>query len=218
MLSQENRVRVMSLIFIGASSAQAPKYLLEYDFADNLAVDQGLYRLGHLAQREAAPDARLELTLCGQIDQCLCVGGGDFGVGFVEPADPHADRFDPFDQQVVGAGECRRTAKKPQDQDAPAPGQAAQRLLEGRTVDRVVNDVDAATPGQLHDLVAEAGLVIDHMRRTLDSADRSLLLGARGRDDFGPEKLGDLNRRDADAAGSTVDQYPVAFLEPPSLQ
>src|SRR5262249_57058948 len=99
----------------------------------------------------------------------------------------------------------------------PTPGEAAQRFLEGRTVDRVVNDVDAVASGQLHDLVAKAARVIDRLVGTLSEANGSLLLGARGRDDLGAKQFGELDRRDADAAGGTMDQHPLARHQPSPL-
>src|SRR5215813_8213520 len=50
--------------------------------------------LSRLAQRIAAPDAGLELALCGQIEQLPAVSGGDLGVSLIESADTHPDRFD----------------------------------------------------------------------------------------------------------------------------
>ena len=156
--------------------------------------------------------------MSGELDQRLDVGGGDLGMGFVEPADPHPDRLDPLDQQIVGTSRRRRAAEKPEDQDAPAPSEAAQRLFKCRAVDRVVNDVDAAAAGQLHDLVAEAGLIVDRVIRALFEADRAFLLGAGASDDIGTVELGDLDSGKADAAGGAMDQDPLACLEPAALQ
>src|SRR5260370_1896235 len=102
----------------------------QHSLANDPSVDQGLYRVRRRFQRKAAPDSWLELALSGEFDQRLDVGGGNLRVGFAEPADAHPDRLDPLDQQVIGAGERRRAAAKPEDQDAPAPGEAAQLLLE----------------------------------------------------------------------------------------
>src|SRR5438477_4696284 len=107
MLSQANKVSVTSVIFIGLRSPSADEHRL----ADDLAVYQGLHRVRCALQRKAAPDAGLELALCGQLDQGFDVGGGDLRMGFVEPADPDANRLDALDQQVVGAGGRRRAAE-----------------------------------------------------------------------------------------------------------
>src|SRR5215831_6827276 len=112
MLSQENRVRLTSVIFIGGLREQAANRLDEYDFADDLSIDQRLHRFDRIAQRIPAPDAGFELTLRGQFEQRLGVGGSNFGTGLVEAANPHADRFDSLDQEIVSTGECRRTAEK----------------------------------------------------------------------------------------------------------
>src|SRR5262249_39429008 len=113
------------------------------------------------------------------------IGGSNFRVGFVEPADPHPDRFDSFDQQIIAPGSRRRPAEKTEDQDATAPGEAAQRLLEGRTVDRVIDDVDPAAIRQVYYFVAEAVLVINRMVGALVEADGAFLFGARGGDHTG---------------------------------
>src|ERR1700739_2785550 len=96
----------------------------QHSFADDLAVDQGLYRLRRRFQRKAAPDAWLELALPGEFDQRLDVGGGDIRVGFAKPSDAHPDPLDPLDQKVVGTSQRRGAAEKPEDQDAPAPSEA----------------------------------------------------------------------------------------------
>src|SRR5215472_5112038 len=185
----------------------------EHGLADDLPVDQCLHRRGRLAQREAAPDAGFELALPSEVEQRLAVRGGDFGVGFVESADPHADCLYAFDQQVVGAGAGPLTTKKSQNQDAPTPGQAAQRFLERRTVYRIVDDVDATASCQLHDFVAKPFPIIDRVVCALGETDRSLLVGARSCDDMRSVEFGDLDRRDPDAARSAMDQYPIAGFE-----
>src|ERR1700736_5235565 len=111
MLSQANRVSVTSVIFMASSNSGTRGLADEHRLADDLAIDQGLLCLRGALQREAAPDAGLELALRGEIEQRLGVGGGDLGVGFVEPADAHPDCLNALDQEVVGAGQCRRAAE-----------------------------------------------------------------------------------------------------------
>src|SRR6266446_5507855 len=100
MLSQENRVRVTSVIFMASSDLGTAGSADERRLADDLAIDQRLHRLRGSLQREAAPDAGLELALPGEFEQRLGICGGDLGVGFAEPANAHADSFDSLDQQV----------------------------------------------------------------------------------------------------------------------
>ena len=86
----------------------------------------------------------LELALAGELDQLAHIGAAISGWASVSAADPHADRFDTLDQQIVGARRAGAAAEKAEDQDAAAPGETAQRFLETSAVDRVVDDIDAA--------------------------------------------------------------------------
>src|SRR6266496_869510 len=114
-------------------------------------------RIAGALQRKAVRNARLELPLSGQLDQRLRVGAADFGLVLGDPAEAHADDFEAFYQEVVGARRRRPSAEEPEYQDAPAPPQRAQRLIEHIGADRVVDDVDpVARTGQLLDPVAQA--------------------------------------------------------------
>src|SRR6516164_6245508 len=98
MLSHENKVSVTSVIFIeGLLRSLADEYRL----ADDLAVDQGLYRLRRVLERKPAPNAWFEFALSGEPNERLDIGGGNLRVSFVEPADPDANCLDAFDQQVI---------------------------------------------------------------------------------------------------------------------
>src|SRR6516165_4596024 len=197
MLSHENKVSVTSVIFIeGLLRSLADEYRL----ADDVAVDQGLYRLRRMLERKPAPNAWFEFALSGEPNERLDVGGGNLRVSYVEPADPDADCLNAFDQQVICAGEGRGTAEKAKNQDAPTPGEAAQRLLESGAVDGIVDDIDTATASQVHHLVAEAALIIDRVVGAFLDTDRALFLGAGCRDHTAAVELGDLNSREADPA------------------
>ncbi len=99
------------------------------------------------------------------------------------------------------------------------PPQARQRdeLFESRAVDRVVNDVDAASTRQVHHLVAEAALVVDRMICAFFEANRAFFLSAGCGYDMSSVELCDLDRWKTDAARCAVDQDPLACFEPAAL-
>src|SRR6516162_7123421 len=214
MLSQENKVSVTSVIFIEELLRSLAD---EHRLADDLAIDQDLYRLRCVLQRKPAPNAWFQFSFSGEPNERLDVGGGNLGVGFVEPTNTHADCLDSLDEQIIGTGEGRGAAEKAKNQNASAPSEAAQRFFECRAVDRIVDDIDAAATGQIHNLVAEAARIFDRVVGALLETDRTLFLGAGGCDHTGAMELSDLNGREADAAGSTMDQHPISGFEPATL-
>src|SRR4029077_3745928 len=123
-----------------------------------------------------------------------------------------------LDQQVVGA-RCRRAAaEEAEHQDAAAPGEAAQRLVEHVGADRVVDDVDPAVACQLLDPVAQPFAVIDCVIGAFFQANGTFFFGAGGGDDGGSEQFGDLDCGNTDAAGGAVDHDPIAGLHAAPLQ
>src|SRR5207248_7535393 len=190
----------------------------QHGLADDLAVDDRLNRIGRPIELEAVRDARLELPLARQLDKRFHVGAADLRLLLGDAAEPDADDLEPLDQEVIGA-RCRRpAAKKAEHEDAPAPGKTAQRLVEHIGADRVVDDIDAAIARQLLDPVAQPLAVVDRIIGALFEAGGALLVGAGGGDNGRAEQFGDLDRRDADAAGGAVDHDPIARLHAAALQ
>ena len=86
-------------------------------------------------------------------------------------------------------------------------------LAETGRAQRVDEHVDALAAGDPPHLLLEVlRSVVDRMLDPL-LADRLVLGGGGGAEDLGAAQLGDLGRRDADAAGGRVDQHPVALLD-----
>src|SRR5205085_11333318 len=112
----------------------------------------------------------------------------------------------------------RAAAEKAEHEAPPAPGKTAQGLVEHIGADRVVDDIDAAVVGQRLDLVAQPLAVVDRVISALFEAGGALLVGAGGGDDSRAEQFGDLDRRDADAAGGAVDHDPIGLLHAAALQ
>ena len=87
-------------------------------------------------------------------------------------------------------------------------------LAEARRAKGVDGDVDPLATGDPANLLGEVlGAVVDRMVDSL-LADRVVLRGRGGTEDLGAEAPGDLRCGDPDPAGRSVDQDPLALLQP----
>src|SRR5205807_4797605 len=94
---------------------------------------------------------------------------------------------------------------------ASPPGDGAERRLAVSAADRVVDDVASAPLGQAFDALAQvfAGVVDGRVGAVL-AADRELLVARGAGDDARAERLADLDRGKADAAGRAVGEPHVS--------
>ena len=87
--------------------------------------------------------------------------------------------------------------------------------VDGLARKRIEHHVDAAAFGFLEDLVGEGQTArVKDFLHTEQAQEIPFFLRARGGIDLGPAPLGNLNRRDADAAGSAMNQHFLALLQP----
>ena len=94
------------------------------------------------------------------------------------------------------------------------PGPAPAALLINLAADHFEHDIDAPIVCDAHDF-REKSFSLTSMVTSAPSwrSLRHFYFTARGCDDFGAEMLGDLNRRDADAAAAALDEQPFAGLQ-----
>ena len=105
----------------------------------------------------------------------------------------------------VGLADFEEPAVRAEDRQALGDRLAGQ---------RVEHDVDALAVGVGEDLVGERGRAAAVDVLHAERAEEVALFVAAGRgEDFRAEMLGDLNRGEADAAGTGVNQHPLAGLE-----
>ena len=113
-------------------------------------------------------------------------------------------------------------AMRPRRHQPPAPRQRGERLGPDVGIgDVLIDDVDAASFGDPHDLFREIeAAVIDAMIGAEFDADRNALIRTGAGDDVGAQQLGDLDAEGAKPAGGAKpaegahDEHPFAFLEP----
>src|SRR6202043_3119197 len=130
-------------------------------------------------------------------------------------APEEADDVDVLHQHDVRGYLRDAAAGKADDDDAPLPGDRTQALVEGIAADRIVDDIDATTTGDVLDAIADLlARVVDEMVGAGTSGDGELVRATRGGDDLGAHRLGDLDRGQSDAAGSAEHQHPFARLQP----
>ena len=99
-------------------------------------------------------------------------------------------------------------------QEPAVVAEDAQALGDRLAGERVQDHVDALAVGLLHHLVGEGQRPRVHDVLDADRLQEVSLLGRPGGgEDLGPRPLGQLDRRQADAAGRRVDQDPLTLFE-----
>src|SRR5205823_8338558 len=104
-----------------------------------------------------------------------------------------------------------------EDDEASAPRDAAQCRLGPAAADRVAYDVDAATAQRLEPLAQILGLVVDRLVGAVLAARAQLFGRGSGGDHTRTQRLGDLDRRHADAACRAEHEHRLARLELPAV-
>src|SRR6185503_9254578 len=100
------------------------------------------------------------------------------------------------------------------DEEAAVPGDALERAVGDVAADGIVDDVGAAAAGRLlHGLDPVAARVVDGDVGAGAPGDLELLGPAGRRNDVRAERLPDLHRGDADAAGGGVHEEVLAAQE-----
>src|SRR5579859_6677070 len=105
----------------------------------------------------------------------------------------------------IALPELDETAKRAKDGKA---------LVDGLARNRIEDDIDPFTAGDLEDLVREGERArIDNMLHPEPAQETALLRRPRGGEDLGTHQLRVLDRGDADTAGRAVYQNPLAALQ-----
>src|SRR6266446_5717650 len=95
-----------------------------------------------------------------------------------------------------------------------APGNRAERRLAVGAADRVEDDVDSAPFGESFDALAQIfGGIVDGRVGAVLAAHRELLVARCAGDDARAERLADLDRGQADAAGRAEHEQRFAGLQ-----
>src|SRR5262249_14985995 len=195
----------------GGASFDRRRLYGEDDLSFHLAIGHQRQGLGSALERKRPRDVWFQLALSVPEAQLLDRFAKALWLAPRELAPEHADDRAAFQQREIERDPRNVAGREADDEQATTPGERSQRRLRIRAAYRIVHDVDAAAAGQRGDLFAQiAGAVIDRFVGAVRAADRELLVARRGGDDARAERLADLDRGDADAAGGAEDQQRLA--------
>ena len=184
----------------------------EDDLADMACRLHERHRCTRFRQRPAAVDQRLDFAGGQAFDQAAEDRAGAFGLVAFQDVE--------FDDRVAGVRSCSRhfvggpDVASRQLHEMPAVGEAGQaRLDEAFARQAVHDDVDAGAVGGLQDPRAEVrGSAVEYVGDA-DGTQERALGGARRGDHLGAGRPREFDGRQSQAAGTGMDQDPLARLE-----
>ena len=158
---------------------------------------------------------RRELALGGPAHELGHVGLMALRIALDERAPEHADDVAALEQREIERNLRDLAGRKADHQEAPVPGDRAQRRLRIGAADRIVDHVHALAAGDAAQRLLQVLLrVVDRLVGAALAAEGELVVGRRAGDHARAHQLADLDRRESGAAGGAEHRERLAGFEP----